>query len=199
MSQDTNHHDLEALWQRCLEQGTEAWKAALPHTVAALQVWGQAVGQGMETWTHMVQQDLSAPEAQAQWKKLMDETVETWSKSLAETMASEDFAAAMGRSLEQYLNVIGPVRKNLQSASEEVLRTLNLPSRKQVTRLAAGVVALDERMEAIDERLEAMDDRVKAVHDQLARVLDRLRAEPPTEARTTAPRGRKRPPQNEVR
>ncbi len=161
MSEDTNHQDLLAHWQRLMEQGMEAWKATVPQTAAALHLWGQAVGHGMETWGHMVQQDMSTPEAVANWKKLMDESVETFSKSLGETMATEGFAALMGQSLEQYLNAVGPARKNLQNGSEEVLRTFNLPSRKQVTRLAASVVAVDERVENVEERLEVMDGAVE--------------------------------------
>jgi len=200
MSQDTNHQDLLAHWQRFMEQGMEAWKVTVPQTIAALQMWEQAVSHSMETVGHMVQQDTSTPEALAQWKKLMDESVETWSKSLAETMATEGFAALMGQSLEQYLNAVGPARKNLQTGSEEVLRTLNMPSRKQVTRLAASVVAVDERVETVEERLEVMDERLKAMQDQLARLLDRLSAETATEKadRPAGPRAAKRRPQKEV-
>jgi hypothetical protein len=200
MSEDTNHQDPIGMWQRSIEQGMEAWKAAVPQTIAALQMWGQAASHGMETWSHIAQQDTSTPEALAQWKKLMDESVETWSKSLAETMATEGFAALMGQSLEQYLNAVGPARKNLQTGSEEVLRTLNMPSRKQVTRLAASVVAVDERVETVEERLEAMNERLKAMQDQLARLLDRLSAETATEKadRPAGPRAAKRRPQKEV-
>lgn len=196
MSQGTNHQDLLAQWQRCIEDGVEAWKATLPQTAAALHLWGQAVGQGTETWSRLIQHDTGTAEAMAQWKKLMDDSVERWSKLLADTMTTEAFAAAMGRSLEQWLNAVGPLRKNLHTASEEALGSLNLPSRQQVTRLAASVVAVEERVEALEDRLESMEEHLKAVHEQLARVLDRLPAEAARAARRPrASRERKRRPE----
>jgi len=104
----------------------------------------------------------------SQWRQSLEQMTETLSASLAQTMASEEFAAVMGRALDQYLNVVGPARKNLQAASEEILRTFNLPSRTQVTRLASSVVGVDQRVETIDDRLEAMQETLEGIARRMA-------------------------------
>jgi hypothetical protein len=69
----------------------------------------------------------------------------------------------MGRFLDQYLSTVGPMRKGLQSSNEEFLRTVNLPSRKQVTDLAAQVVSLDARLEALEERIEGLIESLSSI------------------------------------
>jgi hypothetical protein len=199
MSSDTNHQDLLGLWQRAFEQSMETWKATVPQTAAVMQMWTQAATHSLATWSHIAQQDMGPSEALAQWKKLMDETIENCSKSLADSMATEAFAAAMGRSLELYLNAVAPLRKQLHTVGEEVLRTVNVASRSQVTRLASSVVAVDGRLEALEDRLEAMDERLSAMQEQLTRLLDRLGSEVGTGARPAeVSRGGKGRPQKEV-
>jgi predicted nucleic acid-binding Zn-ribbon protein len=62
----------------------------------------------------------------------------------------------MGKFLEQYLNTVGPMRKALHSSSEDFLRSMNLPSRKQVIDLAGQVVSLETRTEALEEQIEKL-------------------------------------------
>jgi hypothetical protein len=170
MSEPSTHQDLLSEWQRMMQQGLDAWQAiSTPQAAAAAQIWQQAVGQGLETWMRAGQQDAGGADALLRWKQLMDASVETWSKSLDQALASPAAAAYMGQALEQFLNAVGPLRKSTQTLCEDLLRAANLPSRKQVTRLAAGVVAVDERVEALDERLDAIEA-------QLQRILARLEA-----------------------
>ena len=81
-------------------------------------------------------------------------------KVLEQAMGTDGFAAAMGKFLDQYMNTVGPVRKSLQSSNEEFLRTMNLPSRKQITDLASQVVSLEARLEALEERIEDLVDSI---------------------------------------
>jgi uncharacterized protein YPO0396 len=75
-------------------------------------------------------------------------------------METEGFAHAMGQFMDQYLNTVGPIRKGLQSSNEEFLKTMNLPSRKQVTDLASHLVSLEDRLEALEERIEDLVDSI---------------------------------------
>ena len=170
MTDPRTNQDLLTEWQQAVDQGLKAWQAiSVPQAAAAMQIWQQAMTQGMAAAMRGAQQDGSVSEALTAWKQFMDGSVEAWSKSLDQAMTSEAIATLMGRTLEASLKVFGPLRRNLQGASEEVLRSLNLPSRKQVTRLAASVVALDARMEDLEERLERIEEQLAQFLVQLGR------------------------------
>jgi hypothetical protein len=158
MSDETRAQDLLSLWQRSMEQSVDAWKKLVgqPQTPEMFQFWRPMFGQGLDPWMQAFQRGATTPDALAQWKKFMDDSLEAWSKVLGEGMATEGFASAMGKFLEQYLNTVGPMRKSLQAGSEEFLRTMNLPSRKQVTDVASRLVSMDARLEAIEDRLEEL-------------------------------------------
>lgn len=165
MSDETKNQDLLSMWKRSMEQGMEAWRTLVgqPQPPDVFQFWRPMFGQGMDVWTQMLKQGANSPDVLAQWKKFMDESVEAWSKALGQAMETEGFAAAMGKFLEQYLNAVGPIRKGLQSTNEEFLRTMNLPSRKQVTDLASQVVSLETRLEALEERIEDLSDSLSRI------------------------------------
>ena len=160
MSDERTTQDLFSMWKRSMEQGVEAWRSLIgqPQPPDVFQFWRPMFGQAMDVWTQMLQKGAASPDGLAQWKKFMDDSVEAWSKVLGEAMQTEGFAAAMGRFLEQYLNAVGPMRKALHSSSEEFLRTMNLPSRKQVTELAGQVISLEARTESLEEQIERVAD-----------------------------------------
>jgi polyhydroxyalkanoic acid synthase PhaR subunit len=141
-----------------MEQGVEAWRTLVgqPQPPDVFQFWKPMFGQAMDVWTQMLQKGAAGPDGLVQWKKFLDDSVEAWSKVLGQAMETEGFAAAMGKFLEQYLNTIGPMRKALQASSEDFLRNMNLPSRKQVTDLAGQVVSLETRTGALEEQIEKL-------------------------------------------
>ena len=161
MSNATNPHDLYSVWQQSLEQSMNSWKTLIGQSQKKdlLRFWSQ----NLEALTRMLQPEDNMTDALARWKRFTDEVVEASSKALEEAMETEAFAAAVGKSLDQYLNTMGPLRKSLQSGSEEYLRTMNVPSRQQVTSLAAQVVAVDARLEAMQELIEALVEEVTAL------------------------------------
>ena len=145
-----------------MDQGMEAWQKLVGQQQAPdiSQFWRPMFGQSLDVWAQILKQGMSSPDVLAHWKKFLDDSVEGWSKVLEQAMGTEGFAAAMGKSLEQYMNTVGPVRKNLQSSNEEFLRTMNLPSRKQITDLASQVVSLEARLERLEERIEDLVDSI---------------------------------------
>jgi len=78
-------------------------------------------------------------------------------------MATEDFAQALGRHLDQMLAIQAPVKKALEQYTDTAVKTLGLPSRGQVVSLASQVVALEERIEGLEDRLDAIKVLVKEV------------------------------------
>lgn len=162
MSDGPIDQELLSLWKHSMDQGIEAWQKLIgqPQVGDIAQFWRPMWGQSMELWTHILKQGASSPDVLAQWKKFLDDSVEAWSKVLGQAMGTEGFAAAMGKFLDQYLNTVGPIRRSLQSSNEEFLRTMNLPSRKQVTELASQLVSLEARLEALEERIEDLVDSI---------------------------------------
>jgi hypothetical protein len=150
-----HHHDPFAAWQRSMEGGFQNWEKLFgqPAHLEILQFWTMLFMRGLQTWAQVLQQGGSLADAMAQWKKFMDESMESWSGILHEAMDTEAFAALSGRMLDQFLHAAGPLRANVQAGTEELYRTVNLPSRKQVISLASQVVAIDARLEALEDRL----------------------------------------------
>jgi hypothetical protein len=91
-----------------------------------------------------------------QWKAFMDQWIEVWSQALGQAMATEGFAQALGRYLDQFLTVSGPVKKTMDQYNDAALKTLGLPSRGQVVGVAAQVVGLEERIERVEDRLDEL-------------------------------------------
>ncbi len=179
MSDNPTNQDLLAMWKQSMDQGVDAWRKLVgqPQAPDLFQFWRPLFGQGMDVWTQMLTRGASSPDVLAQWKKFMDESIEAWSKVLGQAMETEGFADAMGKFLDQYLSTVGPMRKALQSSNEEFLRTMNLPSRKQVTDLAAQVVSLETHLEPLEEQIEKLGDSIalnlpsrKQVKDLVAQV-----------------------------
>ncbi len=168
MSDPKNTQDLLTEWQQTVDQGLKAWQAlSVPQAAAAMQIWQQAMAQGVAAWTQDGQGNGSISDAVGAWKQFTDQALDLWSKALDQAMASEAVATLMGRSMEETLNLLGPLRRNYQGMSEDMFRTLNVPSRKQVTRLAAGIVAVDGRMEDIEERLDRIEAHLTELLEEL--------------------------------
>ncbi len=159
------------MWTRSMEQGMEAWLKVVsqPQTSDASQFWRPMFGQSLDIWSQILQQGAGSPDVLTQWKRFLDDSVDAWSKVLERAMGSEGFAVAMGKCLDQYLNMVGPMRKNLQSSNEEFLRTMNLPSRKQVTDLASQIVSLEARLDALETRIEELVEGISGIEDLMKR------------------------------
>ena len=69
-------------------------------------------------------------------------------------MGTESYAAMMGQTLDAYVSF----QQALRDSMNRYLETMNLPSRDDFTRLAAQVVALENKVDAIDEKLDGLQD-----------------------------------------
>ncbi len=171
MSETPINQEFFSVWIRSMEQGMEAWLRLVgqPHTSDASQFWRPMFGQSLDIWTQILKQGAGSPDVLVQWKRFLDDSVDAWSKVLEQAMGTEGFAAAMGKFLDQYLNAVGPMRKSLQSSNEEFLRTMNLPSRKQVTDLASQIVSLEARLEALETRIEDLVESISLIEGVVKR------------------------------
>ena len=119
---------------------------------------------GAETWAGMLGQG-QRPDIYQFWRPFFDQGIEAWSKVLTQAMGTENFAAALGKHLDQHLSAVGPLRKQMTEVGEEYLKALNLPSRRQVADLAEPVVALESRIEALEDKIEALLHRERSAGD----------------------------------
>ena len=62
----------------------------------------------VEYWAEIMRHTPFTPEVMAQWKRVIDQGLEAWSRALSEVMATEDFAELLGTSLEQWLQAQAP-------------------------------------------------------------------------------------------
>lgn len=102
------------------------------------------------------------------WRKLLESQMESWSKSMAESMGSEAFAAALGRQMETFLSTHGQLQRRLFDVMEQYLKGLNLPSRTDVSRLAAQVGAVEAKVDDVDARTEEMLDLLRELRAAVA-------------------------------
>ena len=97
----------------------------------------------------------------AQWKQFLDQWIAAWSKVLEQAMGTENFAQAMGKQLEGFLNQAGPAKKAAEQHIEATLAGLGVPSRSQVVGVAKHIIALEEKIDAVDDRIDTMLKRLE--------------------------------------
>ncbi len=76
------------------------------------------------------------------------------SELVADVIEREEFLEPSSRLLQNYASFYKVFKRN----SEEYLRSLQLPVREDVTRVAALVVALDEKVDKLEEAFEDFED-----------------------------------------
>jgi hypothetical protein len=155
-------------WRRQLEESTQAWTKLVgqvsPPAAPADPVafWRPVLNQGLETWARMFAQTPVSPDLASQWKQFLDQWIEAWSRVLGQAMNTEGFAQMMGRSLEQMLAAQAPMKKAGEQALDQVLVSLNLASRSQLTGVAKQIVELEERLERVEDGVQALLRRLDA-------------------------------------
>jgi polyhydroxyalkanoic acid synthase PhaR subunit len=101
------------------------------------------------------------------------------SELVADLVEREEFLEPSSRLLQNYASFYKVFKRN----SEEYLRNLQLPVREDVTRVAALVVALDEKVDNLEEAFEDFEDgfvepataeSVTAIEERIAGLEDKL-------------------------
>jgi hypothetical protein len=82
---------------------------------------------------------------------------------LEQAMGTENFAQAMGKQLESFLNVSSPVKKAAEQQIEAGLATMGLPSRTQVIGLAKQMAGLEDKIESVEDRIDAVLARLDSM------------------------------------
>ena len=158
MADNSATQQLFDLWKKQVDEGTQAWlRMAGQGTVPDPQAfWRPFMDQGMQAWSKAMTQGTASPDLLAQWKQFLDQWIAAWSKVLEQAMGTENFAQAMGKQLEGFLNVSGPAKKAAEQQIEVGLSTLGLPSRTLIIGLAKQIAGVEEKIEGLEDRLDAV-------------------------------------------
>ncbi len=154
---DTSTQQLLDLWKRQIDEGAQAWLRMLGQgqPVDAQAFWRPFMDQGVATWAKVMSQGAPSPDLMAQWKQFLDQWIAAWSRVLEQAMGTEAFAQALGKQLDGFLNAAGPAKKVADQQVEAGLAAAGLPSRSQLTRLAAHLVQVEEKIDGLEDKLDA--------------------------------------------
>jgi Poly(R)-hydroxyalkanoic acid synthase subunit (PHA_synth_III_E) len=156
MMADNSTQQLFDLWRKQVEEGGQAWLKMLGQgqAVDPQLFWRPIMDQGMAAWATVMTQGPASPDLLAQWKQFLDQWIAAWSKVLEQAMSTEPFAQLMGKQLDSFLTVGGPVKKAAEQQVETALSGLGLPSRSQVVSLASQLVQLEDKVDGLEDRLD---------------------------------------------
>lgn len=87
------------------------------------------------------------------WRGMRDAYMETWAKTMVETVNSEAYAQTSGAILDLYLTASSPFREAMEKTMLKVLEQMSMPSR-------ADFISLAERMTNVEMRLDDMDAKL---------------------------------------
>ena len=153
------------IWKKQLDEGTQAWAKLLGNnptpTPDPLSFWKPAMEHGLQQWSRIFATTPVTPDLMTQWKQFVDQSIEAWSRALGQVMNTEQFAEAMGKSLDQWLLSYAPVKKQADQGIEATLQALNLPTRTQVVGLAKQLVDLEERLDRLEDGIAAILRRLE--------------------------------------
>jgi hypothetical protein len=168
MSTTLSPEELLEQWKESMQRGIDAWLSILGRTPQPdiAQYWMPFFAEGMAPLAQIMRHGAS-PEMLHQWKQCLDQGVEAWSKALEKAMASETFASAFGKYLNQYLDTVGPVHKEMKKAGEAYLRVLGLPSRTQVAEMTSQMSWVESRIEELEAKIEQVLAGLAAVQAAL--------------------------------
>jgi len=165
MADNAGTQQLFEMWKKQVDEGTQAWlrMAGQGQAPDPQAFWRPFMDQGMQAWSKVMTQGTASPDLMAQWKQFLDQWIAAWSKVLEQAMGTENFAQAMGKQLEGFLNVSAPVKKAAEQQIESGLATMGLPSRTQVIGLAQQIAGLEDKIESVEDRIDAVLARLDSL------------------------------------
>jgi seryl-tRNA synthetase len=97
------------------------------------------------------------------WKSLRDTSLDSWSKTMSETVNSDEYSRTTGQWLDTYLTLSQPYRRIIDMMMTQVLTNLNMPMRTDVTSLAERLTNIETRLDDQDAKLDDILTALKAV------------------------------------
>jgi len=88
------------------------------------------------------------------WRKLRDSSLEMWSKSMIQTVNSDEYAKTMGATLDAYLTASGPFREAMSKSMLQALEQMHLPTSEDFESLAERMTHIEMRLDDLDAKLD---------------------------------------------
>ena len=96
------------------------------------------------------------------WKSLRDTSLDSWSKMMIDTVHSDEYSHTTGQWLDTYLTLSQPYRRLIDIMMTQVLSSLNMPMRTDVTSLAERLTNIETRLDDQDAKLDDILSAIKA-------------------------------------
>src|SRR6266699_392835 len=100
------------------------------------------------------------------WKSMRDTSLDSWSKTMIDTVNSDEYSRTTGQWLDTYLTLSQPLRRIIDLMMTQVLTGLNIPMRSDVTSLAERLTNIETRLDDQDAKLDDILSAIKAVSIQ---------------------------------
>ena len=88
------------------------------------------------------------------FKSLRDSNMDSWSKMMIQLVNSDAYAQATATMLETWLSSSSVFRKLIEATVTQVLTSLNMPTRSDITSLAERLTNIEKRLDDLDAKLE---------------------------------------------
>ncbi|AHY47367.1 e3 binding domain [Rubrobacter radiotolerans] len=191
-------------WRKAVDATVEGWQRSADLTNEMLSLaprWQETVERARDNLLALEKFPTDPLEFAVQW---YNATSGPYSDFVQELIEREEFLAPASQFLQNYASLYKVFSKN----SEEYLRSIQVPTRSDITRVASLVVALEEKVDGIEEafedlqdaqresggsgavpdgRIEAIERRLENVERKLDRVISAIEANGTGAAATSAP------------
>ena len=104
------------------------------------------------------------------WKTFYEQTDANWTGAIQDMLKKESFSEGMGETLNQYLQA----QKLMNETTEAYLKSVNLPTRSEVSDVASLVINLESKLDALEDGLEEEINQIKIAVSTLDRKIDKL-------------------------
>lgn len=104
------------------------------------------------------------------WKTFYEQTDANWTGAIQDMLKKESFSEGMGETLNQYLQA----QKLMNETTEAYLKSVNLPTRSEVSDVASLIINLESKLDALEDGLEEEINQIKTAVSTLDRKIDKL-------------------------
>jgi polyhydroxyalkanoic acid synthase PhaR subunit len=118
------------------------------------------------------------------FRGMRDAYLEAMSKTMIESVNTEEYAQASGAMIDNYLTMSAPFREALEKSMAQALQQLSLPSRQELAALAGRFTNFEMRLDDLDANFSGIETLEKSV----AQTLQQLSATSQKEAGALAER-----------
>jgi len=142
------------MWNQWYEATVGAWKQVAAMGGDPLGLTTPWLDLMEEMRRRIMSSDILPKDPFTFFKEWYDTTSETWAEVVDDMLSSEKFIESSSPFLEVYATFM----KTLRHANEEYFRSLQIPTRSDVARVAELVVTLEEKVDKIEDVVEDIED-----------------------------------------